>query len=720
MSAFLKTKSVNTGQVGDVSDYALSQGKNETVEFLEGDIEALQLEDDIALQDGLKTSAIHAIYTSDIDLTPDQLQHMRQAMRAEYGLPVDAPSMLVMHKKAGRDGVMRKHCHEVVSIKDTGGRVANTFRSKKRDELVSRMCELDFGHELVPGRHNDFVYKAAVERGLDTKYQEAFQQIAHLKERARYSSVEDKISTRQQFDIHHWTSGLENVARMPEADQPKAFAALVNEFEGGEFKQGDRGRSRLLVSFGDDGENLKNANKILKIKANKVADFVASAQEHFDELRRRDDAGGLSGADAARGSGDARTRDAGDATGVRYDARARPEPGAVHGPERDGTGSDLVRLDVHDEGNESRHDTDNRTYDAQRLERGSSAAIDRADGGNRNETGGQARPGSGDEQVQVRQLGIELEKPAQKDGRDSAASSSRHDDVESEVAARSEELSGPPSEDRSETRIVEPRDEFDFAEAAIADEDVYRSIQRQHHRKDYDSVSDRLRDHNAAKEVAAQPEEPKVTIQHRLARSWIAQKVQPLLDKLRSRNVARRGRSAFDVRRRENLAEGLKEKLTALKLRNVSNHQTKEKTNDATIIRSQDATSVGRRAAEAERSITRTARSGSSRDRGTTNAGAVGGSLEGTRNGSRAVVDAGLPTKSDHSVLRAARDRIAGRAMGKAAREIEPMRRSFSENDGMYNSTGDLGVMPDIEDPMYAQKALAVWARSMGHIETLN
>lgn len=299
MSTFIKTKTIAAGEGGDVADYMLTQSKNETVQLIAGDFDALELEDAIALQDGRKSGLIHAIYTSDVDLTPEQLQHMRMAMRAEFGIPVDAPSMLVKHEKVGRDGVLRSHYHEIVSGKDAQGRVVDTFRSKKRDELVSRMCEVDFGMELVPGRHNDFVYKAAVERDLDAKYQEAFQPIAHLKARARYSSVEDKIAQRQQFDIHHWTAGLENVARMPEPDQPKAFAALVDQFQGAEFKQGDRGRSRLLVSFGDDGENLRNANKLLKIKANKVVDFVAEAQEHFDELRRRD--AGLSGADATPG-----------------------------------------------------------------------------------------------------------------------------------------------------------------------------------------------------------------------------------------------------------------------------------------------------------------------------------------------------------------------------------------------------------------------------------
>ena len=680
-----------------MADYILSQGQNETVQLIEGDFDALELEDQIAGQDGLKHSLIHAIYTSDTDLSPEQLQHMRQAMREEYGIPQDAPSMLVIHEKVGRDGVLRKHGHEVVSIKDEQGRVANTFRSKKRDELVSRKCEVDFGMDLVPGRHSDFVYKASVERNLDAKYQEAFQPIAHLKERARYSSVEGKIATRQGFDIHHWTSGLENVSRMPEVDQPKAFAELVNQFDGGEFRQGERGRSRLLVSFGDDGENLRNANKILKIKAAKVADFVAAAQESFDELRRRDD-GRLSGADATGR----------DATGVRDDARARPEPGTVHGSDRSRASGDLGEPDVSDAGNEVRHEPDHRVSDAQGLERGSSTALDRADGRNLDADRRQDRPRGSDEQVQVRPPVEQSEKSSQEDGRDSAASSNRLDVIEPEVAARTGELSEPPSE----ARMVEPRHEFDFSEAAIKDEDVYRRIQRQHHRRDYNSVSDRLRTHSAAKEAAAQPEEPKVTIRDRLARTWVAQKVQPLLDKLRSRNQARRGRSAFDPRHRENL----KDKLEALRLQNSKNNKPEEsRKNDTTIIRGKDASDTRRRAEKAQPRDSGASGPGSPGERRAAHSRVVGRSPEGQRSGSRAAVESGAAAKPAHSVLRALGDRVEGRKLGRAAREIEPMRKSFADNDSIYNTATDLQVMPDLDDTRYAEKALAAWARSMGH-----
>ena len=737
MSAFLKTKSITAGQGGDVADYVLSQGKNETVQLIEGHFDALELEDAIALQDGKKSGLVHAIYTSDVDLTPEQLQHMRQAMREEYGIPQDAPSMLVKHEKVGRDGVLRNHYHEVISGRDERGRVIDTFRSKKRDELVSRMCEVDFGMELVPGRHNDFVYKAAVERGLDTKYQEAFQPIAHLKERARYSSIEDKIATRQQFDIHHWTSGLENVSRMPEADQPKAFAALVDQFEGAEFKQGDRGRSRLLVSFGDDGENLRNANKILKIKAAKVADFVSTAQEHFDELRRRND--GLSrttGTDSVR---------AGD------DFRTGPEPGAVHGPDRSRTSSDLVRPDVHDKSDESRHDTDHRDGDAERVQRRSVDAVDQRDDRNIDEIRAEDRRDVIESAVLVRPESDRDYRHGRDRGvRDALEQSpkrvveranedvyrriqrqhhhAKYDDFTDQLRAHNASKAVEPSTSDGVYHAIQRqhhRSDYDdltdqlrahsayrAEETSVSNESAYQKIQRRHHRAEYDDFTDRLRAHNASK--TAEPRELKVTIQHRLARSWVAQKVQPLLDKLRAHNVARRGRSALDIRRRENISENLRDQIEALKLQNSNNKKIEESIpNDTTITRRTNTESTLSRAEKVDSRDTGIAGSGRAEVRREANEGVAGRPDFGAGGRPRAVVKDSSSAKSIHSISRAIGDRVTGRQMGRAAKALEPMRKSFAQNDGMYNTASDLQVMPDIDDPLYAEKVLAAWSRSM-------
>jgi hypothetical protein len=292
LSAFVKTSTIQSGTGAGAVAYLFAQGKNESVEFISGDKDALVLEDAIAVQDNAKFSLIHAIYTSDIGLTPEQLTHIRQAARTELGVPLDAPSLLVKHSKIGKDGVQRDHHHELFPGRDEAGKVINTYRSKKRDELVSRMCEVDFGMPLVPGKHNDFVYKVAQERHLDKKYQDAFKEISNISAVAAYSSKNNSVADRVDFNVGKWNAGLKDIAKLTNDQKPEALAELMNKFDNAEIISSNRSKARIVVSF-NDGEFIQNANRVLKINKNDTKKFIATTKEKYDELRRRE-AGELS------------------------------------------------------------------------------------------------------------------------------------------------------------------------------------------------------------------------------------------------------------------------------------------------------------------------------------------------------------------------------------------------------------------------------------------
>jgi hypothetical protein len=298
LSAFVKTSTIQSGTGAGAVAYLFAQGQNESVEFISGDKDALILEDAIAVQDNAKFSLVHAIYTSDTRLTPEQLTHIRQAARTELGVPLDAHSLLVKHSKIGKDGVQRDHHHELFPGRDEAGKVINTYRSKKRDELVSRMCEVDFGMSLVPGKHNDFVYKVAQERNLDKKYQDAFKEISNISAVAAYSSKNNSIADRVDFNIGKWNSGLKDIAKLTNDQKPEALAELMNKFDNAEIISSNRSKARIVVSF-NAGEFIQNANRVLKINKNDTKKFIATTKEKYDELRRRETRG-LSRAERAK------------------------------------------------------------------------------------------------------------------------------------------------------------------------------------------------------------------------------------------------------------------------------------------------------------------------------------------------------------------------------------------------------------------------------------
>jgi hypothetical protein len=253
----------------------------------------------------------------------------------------------------------------------------------------------------------------------------------------------------------------------------------------------------------------------------------------------------------------------------------------------------------------------------------------------------------------------------------------------------------------AEDRSADANNREDAGRNLTEKRSVYHKIQRQHQASQYAALAARASEQNQK----AQPHE--VTIHHRLARRLVAQHVQPLLEKLRSRNRPKLGRSAFNIRQRENLAGELTDNLEVLKKHN------KEMENDANIDRNTDASGSRGRAARVEQDDQSLTGPGQPARGGAADEGFVGRSSAGPRDRQRADVHFDSATKSNHSIFRAIGDRVVGRQMGRAAREVEPLRKSLSENSGMYHDVSDLQIMPDVDDPMYAEKVLSAWSKSM-------
>jgi hypothetical protein len=743
----LKQTRIAVGGAKNVVSHVHKTDENESVRVLEGDVNDILFDAELdARALGRSKSIRHIVISPDQELTDDQRNEAIQMIRDEFAMG-DRPIYLVEHVKARADGTKIPHFHGLVPETYGAGAQIDHAHFKRRNEKLARKMEFAFGHNLTKGKHNKSVYNALNADGDKA----AAAAIKHLtEEKPALAKYGDKSHQKAKRAGYNLPSISEALAALQGA-KPADIAAGLNELceaHGVTVQKSDRRAAILIV--GDDGTVLKNANRSLKIKAAQVDSILENVGKD-NENDRPTHAGRADGLDGGELSRAARARD----------PRAS-ELGPVHGPERDRTGGDLVRPDVHESRDESRHVADNRIGDTEGLERRSVDAAHKRDDRNIDEVG----------------------------------TEDRRDVIESEVLVRAREndnnrwgRAGGIREPLGEItdRIIEPADEFDFSEAAIANEDVYRRIQRQHHREKYDDFTDRLRAHNVSKadetstsdgvyhaiqrqhhrnnyddltdqlrahsasradeksvpdegayhkiqrqhhrseyddltdkmrahnaSKTAQPREPQVTIQHRLARTWVAQKVQPILDKLRAHNIARRGRSALEIRRRENISENLRDQIEALRLQNSTNKKSEEiRENDTTITRNKDAASASRRAAKAESGDPRSARSrqasiGREADEGTARRADLG-----TRGGSRVDVKDSSSAKPIHSISRALRDRVDGREMGKVAKALDPMRKSFAQNDGMYNTASDLQIMPDTDDPLYAEKALAAWSRSM-------
>lgn len=734
----LKQTRIAVGGAKNVVSHVHKTDENESVRVLEGDVNDILFDAELdARALGRSKSIRHIVISPDQELTDDQRNEAIQMIRDEFAMG-DRPIYLVEHVKARADGTKIPHFHGLVPETYGAGAQIDHAHFKRRNEKLARKMEFAFGHNLTKGKHNKSVYNALNADGDKA----AAAAIKHLtEEKPALAKYGDKSHQKAKRAGYNLPSISEALAALQGA-KPADIAAGLNELceaYGVTVQKSDRRAAILIV--GDDGTVLKNANRSLKIKAAQVDSILENVGKDNADDRPTNTRGadGLDGGQLSR----ATTRAGDIGTGL--------ESRTVYGLERSGESGRLVRLDVDDASNESRHIPDYRAGDTKRVERRSVDAVDQGDDRDFNEIRAEDRRDVIESAVLVRPESDRDYRHGRDRGvRDALEQSpkrvveranedvyrrihrqhhhAKYDDFTDQLRAHNASKAVDLSTSDGVYHAIQRqhhRNDYDdltdqlrahsaskIVETSTSDADVYHAIQRQHHRSEYDDLTDQLRAHNASK--TAEPREPQVTIQHRLARTWVAQKVQPLLDKLRAHNVARRGRSALDIRRRENISENLREQIEALKLQNSKNKKIEEsRTNDTIITRSKDAASVSRRATKAESRDPGSAGSRQASIGRETDERVVGRADPGEGSRPRVDVESGPTSKPDHRVLRALRDRVDGREMGKVAKALDPMRKSFAQNDGMYNTASDLQIMPDTDDPLYAEKALAAWSRSM-------
>ncbi len=281
----IKSHGIRSGSGSNTVAYVQATGQNEAVELLQGDPEALEVADEFATLAGHKNGLIHITISPAEPLTPGQLSQAIATINEEFGFSPEDPILLTRHESRRSNGKMMDHFHYVRPAADGDGRAYRIYRSMKKDEAVSRFCELEFGHQLVYGAHNDFAHKRMLERGLDD-YADQLTDLINDRPKSDFGSKENQRGQRLDFDMKTYRHELQNITALPHIQQPAAFAVLINKFDGVRIQQGDK-RSRLFL-IASNGEQLHNANRILKIKAANVANFIALTKGHLNDRAEPD------------------------------------------------------------------------------------------------------------------------------------------------------------------------------------------------------------------------------------------------------------------------------------------------------------------------------------------------------------------------------------------------------------------------------------------------
>lgn len=279
----IKSHSVNTGTAQRVCEYVLAQGANESVEVLEGASDGLLDADYFARAAGHKNSILHITISPVQEIIQGELAQVISAINEEFGFDCSDPHLLVRHVSTRSNGARLSHYHLLRSATDANGRVYDTYRSKKKDETVSRLMEIKLGHTITPGKHSDFVHDRFIERGM-VEYAERISGLIIEKPIAAMGSKQQQKARRKGVDPMVFTKGVRGVAALPVGDQAKAFAALLMAHVNYTIEQGSR-ESRLLVK--KDGDVICNVNRILKKPAPDVGRFIEQVRKEIESGKAR-------------------------------------------------------------------------------------------------------------------------------------------------------------------------------------------------------------------------------------------------------------------------------------------------------------------------------------------------------------------------------------------------------------------------------------------------
>ncbi len=256
---------------------------NEYIEVLAGSAEDALTAEAMSMADGHKYGLRHIIINPEEDLTADQLDWMIDQINEEYGFAKDDPMLIVKHQKDRKsDGPSAAHYHILRASSSAEGKVYDAFNFQKRNELIARRSEVEFGHRQIKGKHNTYVYHQLVDRGdLATA-----DRVHHLTESspslAKFGSKSKAKAERAGVDLPAISAAISALKGQGPADIAKGLSAIEEQFPGISIDRGDR-RKVIVVRAEDDV--ILNANKALGIKARDV-DKILENKEKYDEKQQ--------------------------------------------------------------------------------------------------------------------------------------------------------------------------------------------------------------------------------------------------------------------------------------------------------------------------------------------------------------------------------------------------------------------------------------------------
>lgn len=249
----------SSSNISKFNSYLFDNEKNEEIHALQGSKE--DIKNMFADANNLKNGCYHFIMSSKETLTKEQALKVCSDISKEYGQnPKDA--VIINHQKQrNTNDSDNNHYHIILQSADTKtGKAIDYSFSKKRNEKISRLAELELGQNLIKGRHNTAVFHQLLKEGK----KEQAEQMKHLTQgdlpNSSYTSKGLEKCRRLGLDKAQETQAVKDIWKA--CDSLKAFKNGLSE-QGYELKPGEKPGIYIIEK---NGLLVGSANRLTNMK----------------------------------------------------------------------------------------------------------------------------------------------------------------------------------------------------------------------------------------------------------------------------------------------------------------------------------------------------------------------------------------------------------------------------------------------------------------------
>ena len=257
-----KTTRIKTGGAENVVRHVQKTVENEEVHLLEGDPDDIEyITDSRAAAHRRMYSVRHTSLSPDQELSPEQEKWLFDAYKKEWGAE-GRDVVIYKHIKDRADGSKIPHYHILINEVAPGGRVLDNKMMFGRNEKISRLAEIEFGHDLTKGRHNKAVMHALMDEG---KFEQAVAMNLLTKGSpalSRFSSRAHQIAKRNGVDLAAVSFELAKINKIDVKSVGIALATAEKSLTSLKFEIGDNGRDLVMRA---NGEFICSMNRMLKV-----------------------------------------------------------------------------------------------------------------------------------------------------------------------------------------------------------------------------------------------------------------------------------------------------------------------------------------------------------------------------------------------------------------------------------------------------------------------